>query len=57
MITLPLYLVIAQWALLGALGVLVVVVFRQLGRLMAGAPQAKLGPPEGSQAEPLTHPA
>lgn len=55
MITLPLYLVIAQWALLGALGALVIVVFRQLGRLTTGAPQAKLGPPEGSQAEPLTY--
>lgn len=55
MITIPLYLVIAQWALLGALGALVVVLFRQLGRLMTGARRAEPGPPQGSRAASLSY--
>lgn len=55
MITIPLYLEIAQWALLGALGALVVVMFRQLGRLMTGSQRDRLGPAEGSRAAALTY--
>jgi hypothetical protein len=55
MITMPLYLEIAQWALLGALGVLVVVMFRQLGRLMTGGEHERLGPAEGTKAAALTY--
>jgi hypothetical protein len=57
MIRIPLYLAVAQWALLAALGLLVVVMFRQLGRLMAGNSQssAELGPPVGNLAAPLTY--
>ena len=50
MIRIPEYLAVAQWALLGALGVLVVIMFRQLGRLLTGAAKtAELGPAVGSQ--------
>lgn len=57
MLRIPLYLAVAQWALLGALGILVVVLFRQLGRLMraSGAGGSELGPPLGSQATSLTY--
>jgi hypothetical protein len=56
MIRIPLYLAIAQWALLVALGVLVVVVFRQLGRLTATTARSReLGPSPGSQAAELTY--
>ncbi|HEY3907526.1 MAG TPA: thioredoxin family protein [Streptosporangiaceae bacterium] len=52
----PLYLAIAQWALLGALGVLVIVLFRQLGRLLRGtATAAELGPVIGSRAAGLSY--
>lgn len=56
MIAIPEYLEVAQWALLGALGVLVVIMFRQLGRLLTGAAKsAELGPPVGRQAATLTY--
>jgi hypothetical protein len=56
MIRIPEYLAVAQWALLGALGVLVVIMFRQLGRLLTGAAQAPaLGPRVGARAAPLTY--
>ena len=56
MIRIPVYLAIAQWALLGALGVLVIVMFRQLGRLVTGqAHAAPLGPAVGSLAPALTY--
>ena len=56
MIRIPLYLAVAQWALLGVLGVLVVVMFRQLGRLLSGTGgPAELGPPVGSIAAPLAY--
>jgi hypothetical protein len=56
MIRIPLYLAVAQWALLGALGVLVLVMFRQLGRLLAGSGgPAELGPAVGSKAAPLAY--
>lgn len=56
MIRIPVYLAIAQWALLAALGVLVIVMFRQLGRLVTGqAHAAPLGPAVGSPAPALTY--
>ena len=56
MIRIPEYLAVAQWALLGALGVLVVIMFRQLGRLLTGTEQAAaLGPQVGTRAAPLTY--
>ncbi len=56
MLRIPLYLAIAQWALLGALGVLVIVLFRQLGRLLNGtAKAAELGPVTGSRAAGLSY--
>jgi hypothetical protein len=56
MIRIPEYLIVAQWSLLGALGVLVVIMFRQLGRLLTGtAKAAELGPATGRQAAPLTY--
>lgn len=56
MATIPLYLAVAQWALLGALGVLVIAAFRQLGQLIKGnAKAAEFGPRVGSLAVPLTY--
>ncbi len=56
MIEIPVYLASAPWALLGALGVLVIVMFRQLGRLMTGrAHAAPLGPAVGTLAPALTY--
>jgi hypothetical protein len=56
MVRIPLYLAIAQWALLGALGILVIVLFRQLGRLLNGnAKAAELGPVTGSRAAALSY--
>jgi hypothetical protein len=56
MVRIPLYLAVAQWALLGALGVFVFVLFRQLGQLTSGSGNAAgLGPPAGSLATPLTY--
>ncbi len=50
----PVYLAIAQWALLLALGVLVTLMFRQLGRHLNGTrPAGDLGPRLGSQAREL----
>jgi hypothetical protein len=47
----PLYLEVAQWALLFGLGLLVVVLYRQLGRLLSKSEHAhELGPPVGSRA-------
>jgi hypothetical protein len=47
----PLYLAVAQWALLLALGCLVVLLYRQLGRLLGqSGGHAELGPPVGSTA-------
>ncbi|HET7015810.1 MAG TPA: hypothetical protein VFI65_17955 [Streptosporangiaceae bacterium] len=56
MLRIPLYLAIAQWALLGALGILVIAAFRQLGRLLNGtAKAAELGPVTGSRAAALSY--
>ncbi len=49
----PVYLEVAQWALLFGLGALVVVVYRQLGRLLGkdrAAATADLGPAVGTAA-------
>lgn len=56
MATIPLYLAVAQWALLGGLGVLVIVMFRQLGQLLKGNAKAgELGPGVGSPAAALSY--
>lgn len=56
MIKIPVFLFVAQWALLAALGLLVVIMYRQLGRLLAGGGEAAaLGPEVGSQAAALTY--
>jgi hypothetical protein len=55
-IRIPVFLFAAQWALLAGLGVLVVIMYRQLGRLLTGrAEEAELGPEVGSQAAALTY--
>ncbi len=52
----PLYLAVAQWVLLGALGVFLLLLFRQLGQLLHGtASSAELGPRAGSLAAPLNY--
>jgi hypothetical protein len=56
MMRIPLYLEIAQWALLFALGALVVVLYRQLGRLLSHKPyQAAPGPAMGARAAPIRY--
>jgi hypothetical protein len=52
----PLYLAVAQWALLLALALLVVTAYRQLGRVLnrASVP-AELGPPLGSSPGPIAY--
>jgi hypothetical protein len=50
-VKIPVYLAVAQWALLLALGLLVIIMYRQLGRVFGqGKPAAKHGPPAGSNA-------
>jgi hypothetical protein len=52
----PVYLEVAQWALLFALGLLVVVLYRQLGRLMGKAAKTpELGPALGTMATPFRY--
>ena len=53
----PVYLEIAQWALLLGLGSLLVVLYRQLGRLLGTRhdDSAELGPPVGSKAAPIRY--
>ncbi len=52
----PLYLEVAQWALLFALGALVVVLYRQLGRLLSHEPaQGEPGPAVGVRAAPIRY--
>lgn len=54
----PIYLEIAQWALLLGLGSLLVVLYRQLGRLLGDRRDpAELGPPVGSKAAPIRYAA
>jgi hypothetical protein len=49
-VRIPVFLAVAQWMLLLALGLLVVVMYRQLGRVLGQARPAALGPPVGSNA-------
>ena len=52
----PLYLAVAQWTLLFAFGLLLIVVFRQLGRTLRKADAvAPLGPEVGSKAASLEY--
>jgi hypothetical protein len=52
----PLYLAVAQWTLLFAFGLLLVVVFRQLGRMLHKDDEsAPLGPAVGSKAASLEY--
>ena len=52
----PIYLEIAQWALLLGLGSLLVVLYRQLGRLLRDRHDpAELGPTVGSKAAPIRY--
>jgi len=52
----PVYLEIAQWVLLLGLGSLLVVLYRQLGRLLSEKhDHAELGPPTGSKAAPIRY--
>jgi hypothetical protein len=54
----PIYLEIAQWALLLGLGSLLVVLYRQLGRLLHDRHDpVELGPPVGSTAAPIRYAA
>jgi hypothetical protein len=55
-IRIPLYLEIAQWALLLGLGTLLLVLYRQLGRLLstAAGPEAP-GPAVGTKAAPIRY--
>ena len=56
MMRIPVYLEIAQWALLLGLGSLLVVLYRQLGRLLSEKhDHAELGPPVGSKAAPIRY--
>jgi hypothetical protein len=52
----PVYLEIAQWALLLGLGSLLVILYRQLGRLLSERhDHTELGPPVGSKAAPIRY--
>jgi hypothetical protein len=52
----PLFLAIAQWALLLALGLLVITAYRQLGRVLGRSSQpAELGPPVGGRPGPIAY--
>ena len=56
MIAIPLYLAVAQWALLLALGVLVVLMYRQLGSMLRrDSKPAELGPAAGTRAGTLPY--
>jgi hypothetical protein len=55
-IRIPLYLEIAQWALLLGLGTLLLVLYRQLGRLLStGAGPESPGPAVGLRAAPIQY--
>lgn len=54
----PLFLVIAQWALLLALGLLVITAYRQLGRVLGQSrPAAGIGPEVGSRPGRISYQA
>jgi hypothetical protein len=55
MIRIPLYLEVAQWAVLFALGALVVVLYRQLGRLLHHRDEGSPGPTVGDRAMPFRY--
>jgi hypothetical protein len=56
MIRIPVYLFAAQWALLGVLAMLIVIMYRQLGRLLTRSDKAaELGPAVGAKAAALTY--
>jgi hypothetical protein len=56
MMRIPMFLEVAQWALLFALGALVVVLYRQLGRLLsAERDPAALGPAVGAKATSIRY--
>jgi hypothetical protein len=56
MMRIPSYLEVAQWALLFALGALVVVLYRQLGRLLSHQRDpATPGPAVGDRAAPIRY--
>lgn len=56
MIRIPLYLEIAQWALLLGLGTLVLVLYRQLGRLLTSTGELQApGPAVGTKAAPIRY--
>lgn len=56
MIRIPLYLEIAQWALLFGLAALLLVLYRQLGRLLSTADGLQApGPAVGSKAAPIRY--
>lgn len=55
-IRIPVYLFAAQWALLAALAMFVVIMYRQLGRLLTRSDKApELGPAVGGQAAALSY--
>jgi hypothetical protein len=54
-VRIPLFLAVAQWMLLLALGLLVVVMYRQLGLVLGRAKPADLGPPVGSTAAGIAY--
>ena len=56
MIRIPVYLFAAQWALLAALAMFVVIMYRQLGRLLTRSDKTpELGPAVGGQAAALSY--
>jgi len=55
-IRIPVYLFAAQWALLAALAMFVVIMYRQLGRLLTRSDKVpELGPAVGGQAAALSY--
>jgi len=55
-IRIPVYLFAAQWAMLAALAMFVVIMYRQLGRLLTRSDKApELGPAVGGQAAALSY--
>jgi hypothetical protein len=51
----PLFLAVAQWALLLALGLLVIVMYRQLGQMLHRAEPARAGPAPGTRAAAVAY--
>ena len=55
MMRIPLYLAIAQWALLAALCTFVIVMYRQLGAAFYRPKSEELGPSVGTEAAPVAY--